>query len=228
MATRVWLGVLLSTMLLFSWAKLQAAQSCTTPQIELFTARLNASRHAVIQRILSGVQLIYTAQNPGSVAPQLQPSLQSIYGAFLQLYSLPPQNESFYNFVQAMSDISVSYSRSCWGPDNEGVSGMNEYVAALFSQTTALVNSNQFSTVPLIRENIGRFFCIADNYTATLINVQLIAFFTNINLVLLQPVVGLGPLVPKVNSPAVIVYTEQLPDNELAPTIMLPPSCELI
>ena len=226
MATRVWLGVLLSAMLLFSWVKLQAAQSCTTPQVELFTARLNASRHAVIQRILSGVQLIFTTQN--QPAPQLQPNLQSIYGAFLQLYSLSAQEESFYNFVKAMSDISVSYFRTCWGPDNEGVSAMNEYVAALFSQTTALVNSNQSSTLPLIRENIGRFFCIADNYTSQLINIQIVGFFANINLVLLQPVIGLGPLVTKVNSPAVIGYTEQLPDNELAPTIMLPPSCELI
>ena len=226
MATRVWLGVLLSTMLLFSWVKLQAAQSCTTPQIELFTARLNVSRNAVIQRILSGVQLIFTAQN--QPAPQLQPNLQSIYGAFLQLYSLSAQEESFYNFVKAMSEISVSYFRTCWGPDNEGVSGMNEYVAALFSQTTALVNSNQSSNAPRIRENIGRFFCIADNYTSQLINIQIVGFFANINLVLLQPVVGLGPLVTKVISPAVIGYTEQLPDNELAPTIMLPPSCKLI
>ena len=219
---RVCVGTLLCITLLLSLAQLPRAQNCSSPQIDLFTARLNVSRNSVIMRSINAVQLSFGITDP------LPPSQQGIFAALTTAYGLNPTEESFYNFAKATNDISDSYFRACWGPENELISGTQLYVSSLVSETATLINRNQSSDAPQIRENLGKFFCIADNYSSPAINVQNIAFFTSINFQLLQPTFGLGRLVTKVNLPAVIGYTEVLSNGDLIPTSDSPLACELI
>ena len=216
------LGPLLCVALLLSLAQLQRAQNCSSPQIDLFTARLDVSRNSVTTRSISVAMLAF-----GITAP-LPPTQQAIFAALIQAFQLNPAEESFYNFAKAMDDISDSYFRACWGPVDELVSGTQFDVSSLVSETIILVNRNQSSDAPQIRENLGKFFCIADNYTSPSISAQIIVFFSSINMNLLQPTFGLGRLVTKINLPAIIGYTEIISNGDLVPTSDLPLACELI
>ena len=147
---RVCVGTLLCITLLLSLAQLPRAQNCSSPQIDLFTARLNVSRNSVIMRSINAVQLSFGITDP------LPPSQQGIFAALTTAYGLNPTEESFYNFAKATNDISDSYFRACWGLVGKRTNQWNTTLC--FNSTckrNCSINRNQSSDAPQIRENLG-------------------------------------------------------------------------
>lgn len=226
MEMRVFLGGLLCIALLFFLVQRQEAQECSSIQLQVFTQRLNASRDAVLRQGIRSLQAIYAANNPGSSPLTLTPSFIGFYGALLNIYGLSTAEESFYNFMKALSYVTNSYYLACYGPADMQVSADMQSVASLFTETLTLLENNRSSDIPLIRENFGQILCIAENFSSTFVMAQLAAFFTAITPDTLQPIVGLGSSVQDISQIAIIGYTETLENGDLIPTNELPFACE--